>query len=128
MDLIYRIQWFRAERKIVTSPYSDFPEIESYYDRLPDELKAYRTTLLPYEQEVYDFFLPYIITRTPFAFEITNVDSTSLSNTILAGLEYSSYDYIECGMCKTHDIRTDEILDDNGIESIDPWSYVATGK
>ncbi len=65
---------------IFVGEYSNMPEVERYTDRLPDELKLYRSMLTEAQKRVYDLILPYVLTYTSFVIDAKDVERNGFTS------------------------------------------------
>ncbi len=56
-------EWFLS---IIDNPYTNLPEINSYEDRLTEDLRPYYSLLNERQKELYNFILPYFLSFSAF--------------------------------------------------------------
>jgi len=101
-----------AEESAVLS-LTKLPEVAQYTDRLDDALKIRRFMLNDFEKRLYDQFLPYVLSYTPFTIDYKDMEYEleSLQNALYA----IQLDYPETFLYFHHGSDLDaKLLDDDG--------------
>ncbi len=83
---------------IFEGPYTELPRSYPCTDRLPDHLKGCRSMLTEQEKELYDMFLPYFLSYTPFKLDLSHIEPYA-NEELFHALRAIMMDYPESWLC-----------------------------
>ncbi len=96
LDVTNTAEDHNQEQALFTGKYSRMPKLEGFTDRLPNELKVYRSRLNDNEKRAYDLLLPYALTATDCSIDLKDLEKNGLTeNDLFTGNYAINQDYPE---------------------------------